>query len=90
MVASLDYSRTRFVVFSVFLCVVVLKAPVFSLKCLLKEWDGDEGVEEIDWFDDDFFCSPGDVFSFHGPKRFERIGFVCVKEGRKLKRNRIE
>jgi hypothetical protein len=45
---------------------------------LLKEWDGDEGVEEIDWFDDDFFCSPGDVFSFHGPKRFERIGFVCV------------
>ena len=57
---------------------------------LLKEWDGDEGVEEIDWFDDDFFCSPGDVFSFHGPKRFERIGFVCVKEGRKLKRNRIE
>lgn len=33
----------------------------------------------IDWlmFDDDFF--PGDVFSFHGLKRFKRIGFVCVE-----------
>jgi hypothetical protein len=30
---------------------------------LLKEWDGDEGVEEIDWFDDDFFVPQ--VMCFH-------------------------
>lgn len=36
--------------------------------------DGRNRLVDVWWW---FFS--GDVFSFHGPKRFERIGFVCVE-----------